>query len=57
MEMKKVQNSVIVIEFCDFQEKLTENIFNTDFLVSYHKKLVPYLRNPFFAKKEQHDIF
>ena len=43
--------NLFVIEFCDFEEKLTENVFNTDFLVSYHKKLVPYLRKLFFAKK------
>ena len=48
---KKCEICLIVIKFRDFEEKLTENVFKIYFLVSYHKKLVPYLRKPFFAKK------
>ena len=54
---KKCEICLIVLEFCDFEEKLTENVFSTDFLVIYHKKLVPYLRKPFFCQKNSNMLF
>ena len=47
---KKCEICLIFIQFCDFEEKVTENVFNTDFLVSYHKKLVLYMRKLFCQK-------
>ena len=48
---KKCELCFIVEDFSDFEEHLPDNIFDKDILIDYHKKLAPYLRRLFLAKK------
>ena len=40
-------------DFNDFEDIIKVKIIDRDFLLDYHRKLIPYLRKLFYAKKLQ----
>ena len=48
---RKCELCTIVDDFNDFEELVGEKLLDKHFLLDYHKKLFPYVRRLFFAKK------
>ena len=54
---RKCELCVIVNDFSDFEDLIIEKRLDRYLLLDYHKRLLPYLRQLFFAKKLQFLVF